>query len=85
MEDIDRVNCVVTQNVDSLHIKAGSENVIELHGTAFRVMCLNCDQKISRYAFQKVLDELNPNITSITDEAIRPDGDVELSEVHTYL
>ena len=71
---------MVTQNVDSLHTKAGSQNVIELHGTAFRVMCLNCDQKINRYSFQNVLDKLNPNITS-SNEAIRPDGDVELSRV----
>ncbi|XP_033210840.1 NAD-dependent protein deacylase Sirt4-like [Belonocnema kinseyi] len=79
LEDIGRVSCIVTQNVESLHVKAGSQNIIELHGTAFRVMCLNCDQKISRYSFQEILDELNPSITSF-DETIRPDGDVELSQ-----
>jgi NAD-dependent deacetylase len=30
---------VVTQNVDSLHARAGSEDVIELHGNIFRVRC----------------------------------------------
>lgn len=79
LEDIGRVNCVITQNVDNLHKKAGSRNVIELHGTAFRVMCLNCDETISRYSFQESLDELNPNFTS-TDTKIRPDGDAELSQ-----
>lgn len=79
LEDKGRVNCVITQNVDNLHRKAGSRNVIELHGTAFKVMCLGCDQVINRYHFQELLDELNPNFTS-NDTKIRPDGDVDLSQ-----
>lgn len=31
---------VVTQNVDSLHTRAGSTDVVELHGNIFRVRCL---------------------------------------------
>ena len=30
---------VVTQNVDNLHMRAGSRNVVELHGNIFRVRC----------------------------------------------
>lgn len=66
--------------MDNLHLKAGSKNVIELHGTAFRVMCLNCDVKISRFALQESLIKLNPSMHALTDK-IRPDGDVEISEV----
>ncbi len=33
---------VITQNVDGLHQKAGSKNVIEFHGTNSRLICLNC-------------------------------------------
>lgn len=33
---------VVTQNVDGLHARAGSRNVIELHGNIFRVRCSRC-------------------------------------------
>ncbi|XP_015112749.1 NAD-dependent protein deacylase Sirt4 [Diachasma alloeum] len=79
LEDLGIVNCIVTQNVDGLHSKAGSKNVIELHGTAFRVMCLSCDKTINRHDFQKVLDKANPSVTLVS-KAIRPDGDVELSE-----
>lgn len=79
LEDAEKVTCVVTQNVDNLHLKAGSRKVIELHGTAFRVMCLNCDHKISRYALQKVFDELNPKMDAAV-EMIRPDGDVDLTQ-----
>lgn len=32
---------IVTQNVDGLHARAGSQDVIELHGNIFRVRCLN--------------------------------------------
>jgi len=31
---------VVTQNVDGLHLRAGSQNVIELHGNLFRARCV---------------------------------------------
>jgi NAD-dependent deacetylase len=34
---------VITQNIDGLHQLAGSQNVLELHGTARRIACLDCD------------------------------------------
>ncbi len=34
---------VITQNVDNLHQRAGSENVIELHGSGLRTRCTKCD------------------------------------------
>lgn len=33
---------LVTQNIDELHKRAGSENVIELHGSIYRTKCLKC-------------------------------------------
>jgi NAD-dependent deacetylase len=33
---------VITQNVDGLHIKAGSSNVIELHGNIWNNFCFDC-------------------------------------------
>lgn len=32
---------IITQNVDGLHFKAGSQNVIELHGSLSKVICTN--------------------------------------------
>lgn len=81
LESVGKVQCIVTQNVDNLHSKAGSKKVIELHGTAFKVMCLDCDRKIDRHKLQKIFQELNPSMTATT-QMIRPDGDVELSQVH---
>ena len=37
-----KLQCVVTQNIDGLHQRAGSQDVIELHGNATTVGCLAC-------------------------------------------
>jgi NAD-dependent deacetylase len=39
---------LLTQNVDNLHQRAGSKNVLELHGNIFRTRCLQCG-KIAAY------------------------------------
>ena len=36
---------VITQNIDGLHVEAGSRNVLELHGSAKFVMCLACSNR----------------------------------------
>ncbi len=36
---------VITQNIDDLHQKAGSEKVIELHGSYLRAYCMNCGKE----------------------------------------
>ena len=33
---------LVTQNVDGLHARAGSENIVELHGSLYRTRCTKC-------------------------------------------
>ena len=37
-----KFKAIVTQNIDSLHEMAGSENVLKLHGSADRNYCLGC-------------------------------------------
>ena len=39
---------VITQNVDGLHVRAGSRRVVELHGTMCRVFCTHCGQVFDR-------------------------------------
>ena len=36
---------ILTQNIDGLHQKAGSKNVLELHGSIIRIKCTVCDYK----------------------------------------
>ena len=38
-EKMGLLNAVITQNIDNLHQKAGSKNVIELHGTSMKNFC----------------------------------------------
>ena len=37
-----KLNAVITQNIDGLHQKAGSKNVLELHGSVLRNYCVRC-------------------------------------------
>jgi NAD-dependent deacetylase len=43
LERAGRVSAVVTQNIDTLHTRAGSEDVIEVHGSIRTSVCLTCD------------------------------------------
>lgn len=42
LEKQGKLKAVITQNVDGLHQKAGSENVLELHGSSYRNYCTKC-------------------------------------------
>jgi len=44
------LRAVITQNIDGLHQRAGlsPEKVIEIHGTALAVLCLACDDRLTR-------------------------------------
>ncbi len=42
LERTGRLTAIVTQNIDGLHQKAGSRNVLELHGSIHRNRCLKC-------------------------------------------
>lgn len=44
MEAAGKLACVVTQNIDGLHQKAGSKTVAELHGTTFENYCPKCGE-----------------------------------------
>lgn len=77
LEKIGKIISTVTQNVDRLHHKAGSRNVIELHGTGYIVKCLQCPYEISREELQVELLKNNPDMEG-NFSMIRPDGDVEL-------
>ena len=58
LHSIGKLDCVITQNIDGLHQKSGipEEKVIELHGTARWVSCLECGQRYPREQIQARLD-----------------------------
>lgn len=73
---------LITQNVDRLHHRAGSREVIELHGALAEVRCLACDARESRDALQARILALNPGFTASAELA--PDGDSELETARDF-
>jgi len=43
LEKVGKLKVVITQNIDGLHQKAGSKNVLELHGSIWRNYCIDCN------------------------------------------
>jgi NAD-dependent SIR2 family protein deacetylase len=77
LEKTGRIALLITQNVDGLHQRAGSRNVIDLHGRVDRVRCLTCIQVHSRDSVQTLLAANNqwPDRPSMP---ARPDGDSDI-------
>jgi NAD-dependent SIR2 family protein deacetylase len=73
------VRGIITQNVDGLHDKAGSTNIIDLHGRLDRIICLGCGATSSRDEVHDRLAVANAQWQA-TATAINPDGDVELPD-----
>ena len=53
LERAGKLSAIVTQNIDGLHQAAGSQNVLELHGSVHRNDCLQCG---ARYDAQWILE-----------------------------
>lgn len=77
LEGSDRIELLVTQNVDRLHQAAGSEAVVDLHGRLDQVRCMECDRLIDREAFQLELLGRNAAWAEL-DASEAPDGDADL-------
>ncbi|WP_347353321.1 Sir2 family NAD-dependent protein deacetylase [Intrasporangium sp.] len=85
------VDAVITQNVDGLHQAAGSEEVLELHGSLERAVCLTCGAVASRVGLHDRMTQANPGfmrrfataaqaVGSQWGEQVRPDGDIVLAD-----
>lgn len=58
LEEKNLLQSIITQNIDNLHQKAGSTNVIEYHGTSHELICTKCHKKC--FAKEKHLANLPP-------------------------
>ena len=72
-----RISGLITQNVDTLHDQAGSHDVIELHGSLHRVLCLDCQRPSARDVIQRLMETENPYLAGV-DAVQAPDGDTLL-------
>ncbi len=79
LEQLGRLSRTVTQNVDGLHQRAGSNQVTELHGSLGAVVCLDCGTSIARAAMQQQLFDGNRVLADLTAH-IAPDGDALLND-----
>ncbi|OBH24505.1 NAD-dependent deacetylase [Mycobacterium sp. E342] len=88
LEHASVVTGLVTQNVDLLHTKAGSRNVVNLHGTYAQVVCLNCGYTMSRAALAERLEELNPGFAeralAVGGLAVAPDADAVVADTASF-
>lgn len=75
--DAGRVAGLVTQNVDGLHQRAGSRDVVELHGSIGQVVCLSCATHYPRPYIQRWLWQHNPDFRDIS-ALPAADGDAHL-------
>jgi NAD-dependent deacetylase len=57
LEKLGKLDCIITQNVDGLHHKAGNSEakIIELHGNSTFVACLSCGKRYDRDDIQERL------------------------------
>lgn len=76
LEHDGHLSALVTQNVDGLHQRAGSRDVIDLHGRLDTTLCLQCGDSRPREALQPRMRASNPDWTPHGTAA--PDGDADI-------
>ncbi len=59
LEQMGIVKCLITQNIDGLHAKAGSRHLLEYHGSLFKLRCPSCGSRYRKDAYP--LDDLMKN------------------------
>jgi NAD-dependent deacetylase len=81
LEQVGKLKAIITQNIDALHQKAGSKNVIEVHGHIRQATCVRCydvvptEALISRFVERRELPRcqkcggiLKPNVILIGEQ-----------------
>lgn len=58
------LKCLITQNVDDLHHRAGSESVLEIHGNRTWLRCVDCGSRRPRQGFE--IGDLPPRCPECT-------------------
>jgi len=75
LEKLGKLQCVITQNIDGLHQKAGSKKVLEIHGSANWLICTSCR---ARHPSEMVVKQLKSGMTiplcNLCGGLLRPDA-----------
>lgn len=77
LEKLGILKCVITQNIDGLHRKAGNRRVLEYHGTVNRLRCSSCS---SRFEFEEYeMDKTDEPLLPLCKKCQSP---IKLDVVH---
>ena len=71
LEKEGKLKAVITQNIDNLHQKAGSKNILELHGTLYRNYCVKCKKEFDLEYVMKDKDSVT--LCDKCGGVVRPD------------
>jgi NAD-dependent deacetylase len=69
-EKIKKSSYILTQNIDGLHERAGSNNIIELHGNILKIKCTKCNFKDKLK--ERLEDDFLPPMCKICRSVLRP-------------
>ena len=83
-EKAGKVFHIITQNVDGLHQKAGTNEIVELHGRLDRVLCTGCGEILSRSELDGRIHSLNPDFRDLENVEFSPDGDAEIEPPENF-
>ena len=67
------LEAVVTQNIDTLHAKAGSRRVIEVHGSIRSASCQACDARYELAGVERLFDEEGVAVCAACTSLVKPD------------
>ena len=70
LEEQNRLQAIITQNIDNLHQQAGSKTVYEFHGSTQRFICLACEGQFER---EDISFDVLPPPCPYCDGLIKPD------------
>jgi NAD-dependent deacetylase len=70
LEEMGFLSGIITQNIDGLHQKGGSRNVIEFHGSLDTFSCLSCGEK---YGITSVKADSLPPHCGLCNAILKPD------------
>ena len=73
LEKMGKLSAVVTQNIDGLHQKAGSVNVLELHGSVLRNFCTKCGKPFTLEQTIALRDKDGVPRCDVDQSIIKPD------------
>jgi len=75
LEKIGKLQCIITQNIDGLHQKAGSKKILEIHGSANWLICTVCR---ARHPSEKIIKQIKSGmkvpICDLCGGLLRPDA-----------